>query len=118
MTTPPDLHRAFALRSADDCLALYEDWAASYDAGFAEGMEYRLPAHVAAAFLTAGGGGPVLDVGAGTGLLGAALRAQGFGGAIDGLDLSPAMLAAAGEKRVYRALWRADVTRPVVTAAS
>jgi hypothetical protein len=41
-------------------------------------MEYRLPAHVAAAFVSAGGTGPVLDVGAGTGLLAEALRAQGF----------------------------------------
>jgi SAM-dependent methyltransferase len=111
-----DLNRAFALRSADDCRALYDAWAASYDAGFAEGMDYRLPAHVAAAFLAAGGTGPVLDVGAGTGLLAAALRAQGLDGDIDGIDLSPAMLAAAGAKRLYRALVAADVTRPLTLA--
>jgi SAM-dependent methyltransferase len=109
----PDLHAAFALRTPGDCLRLYRDWAASYDAGFAAGMDYRLPAHVAAAFLAGGGTGPVLDVGAGTGLVGAALRALGFTGQIDGVDLSPQMLDQAREKQVYRDLFEADITRPL-----
>ncbi|MCA3445460.1 MAG: class I SAM-dependent methyltransferase [Rhodobacter sp.] len=109
----PDLHAAFALRTPGDCLRLYRDWAASYDAGFAAGMDYRLPAHVAAAFLAGGGTGPVLDVGAGTGLVGAALRALGFTGQIDGVDLSPQMLDQAREKQVYRDLIEADITRPL-----
>jgi SAM-dependent methyltransferase len=109
----PDLHAAFALRTPGDCLRLYRDWAASYDAGFAVGMDYRLPAHVAAAFLAGGGTGPVLDVGAGTGLVGAALRALGFTGQIDGVDLSPQMLDQAREKQVYRDLIEADITRPL-----
>ena len=45
----------------------------------------------------------ILDAGAGTGLLGAALRDRGFR-TLDGLDLSPAMLAEAGRKCVYRSL--------------
>ena len=109
----PDLHAAFALRTPGDCLRLYRDWAASYDAGFAAGMDYRLPADVAAAFLAGGGTGPVLDVGAGTGLVGAALRALGFTGQIDGVDLSPQMLDQAREKQVYRDLIEADITRPL-----
>jgi SAM-dependent methyltransferase len=107
------LHAAFALRTPGDCLRLYRDWAASYDAGFAAGMDYRLPADVAAAFLAGGGTGPVLDVGAGTGLVGAALRALGFTGQIDGVDLSPQMLDQAREKQVYRDLIEADITRPL-----
>lgn len=106
-----DLNDAFALRSPEDCLRLYRDWSRDYDAGFAAGMDYRLPAHVAAAFMAAGGAGPVLDVGAGTGLLAEALRGMGFPGEIDGIDLTPEMLARAGEKGVYRALVEADVTR-------
>lgn len=110
-----DLDNAYALNGPDDCRRLYADWAASYDAGFAADMEYRLPAHVAAAFLAHGGGAaaPVLDVGAGTGLLAAALRDHGFAGAIDGVDLSPEMLALAGEKRLYRRVFAADITRPL-----
>jgi len=105
---------AYALDGQDACLRLYADWAQSYDAGFAAAMEYRLPAHVAAAFLAAGPpAGPVLDVGAGTGLCAAALRAQGFAGPIDGVDLSQEMLDVAAAKGVYRTLHRADVTRPL-----
>ena len=61
----PDLSGALTLTGPEACLAHYRAWAASYDSGFAEGMDYLLPAHVAAAFLAAGGGSPVLDVGAG-----------------------------------------------------
>jgi SAM-dependent methyltransferase len=111
--TEPDLHAAFALRTPQDSLRLYRDWAESYDAGFAAEMDYRLPAHVAGAFVAAGGAGPVLDVGAGTGLVGAALRGLGWAGKIDGIDLSPQMLDRAREKQVYRDLVEADVTRPL-----
>lgn len=114
MTEPtPDLKAALALRSPEDCLRLYRDWAASYDDDFAAGMEYRLPAHVAGAFVAAGGTGPVLDVGAGTGLLVAALRGLGFAGVADGIDLSEPMLERAREKGIYRSLLCADVTRPL-----
>lgn len=108
-----ELGTAFSIRSPEDCLRVYRDWAASYDAGFAAGMDYLLPAHVAGAFLAAGGRGPVLDVGAGTGLLADALRAQGFAGAVDAIDLSPEMLAQAEAKGIYRALHRGDITRPL-----
>ena len=39
--TEPDLHAAFALRTPEDCLRLYRDWAESYDAGFAAEMDER-----------------------------------------------------------------------------
>ncbi len=45
----------------------------------------------------------ILDAGAGTGLLGVALRERRFT-SLDGLDLSPAMLAEAERKGVYRSL--------------
>jgi SAM-dependent methyltransferase len=45
----------------------------------------------------------ILDVGAGTGLLGVALTEHGFA-RLDGLDLSPAMLAVAKQKEIYDAL--------------
>lgn len=107
------LDSAYSIASREDCLRVYGEWAGTYDDGFAAGMDYRLPAHVAAAFLSAGGEGPVLDVGAGTGLLAVALTELGFRDEIDGLDLSPAMLARAGEKGIYRSLLQADITRPL-----
>jgi SAM-dependent methyltransferase len=109
----PDLTSALALRGTDDTLRLYRDWAASYESGFVADMGYRLPAHVAGAFLAAGGAGPVLDVGAGTGLLAASLRDAGFAAPIDGLDLSPEMLAVAAGKGIYRDLTAADITQPL-----
>lgn len=109
-----DLDKAYALNGPEDCVRLYADWAASYDAGFAADMDYRLPAHGAAAFLSHGGGaGPVLDVGAGTGLLAAALRDRGLTAGIDGIDLSPDMLALARKKGLYTRLVAADVTQPL-----
>ena len=108
-----DLNAAFALSSPEDCARLYADWAASYDTGFAAGLDYRLPAHVAAAFLAHGGTGPVLDVGAGTGLLAGHLRDMGFAGEVDAADLSPEMLQAARAKGLYRSLFQADITRPL-----
>jgi SAM-dependent methyltransferase len=104
---------ALQLAGPEACLAHYRDWAASYDTGFAEGMQYLLPAHVAAAFIATGAAGPVLDVGAGTGLLAERLRDMGFKGEIDAVDFSPEMLALAGEKRLYSGLFRADITRPL-----
>ena len=106
----PGLDAAYALRTPDDSVRLYRDWAASYDDGFAVAMGYQLPEAVAAAFAAAGGGGPVLDVGAGTGLLAEALARRGIG-PLDGIDISAEMLAAAQQKGVYRRLTRADLTR-------
>ena len=107
------LKGALALTGPEACLAYYRDWAASYDTGFATRMEYLLPAHVAAAFMGTGAPGPVLDVGAGTGLLADRLREMGFAGQIDGVDFSPDMLTRAGQKQLYAALIQADITRPL-----
>jgi predicted TPR repeat methyltransferase len=83
------LKGALELTGPEACLAYYRDWAASYDQGFATEMQYLLPAHVAAAFLGSRGQGPVLDVGAGTGLLAESLRQMGFEDEIDAVDSRP-----------------------------
>lgn len=108
-----DLKGALALAGPEECLAYYRNWAATYDGGFAAEMDYRLPAHVAAAFLATGAGGPVLDVGCGTGLLAENLRRMGFSGEIDGADFSPEMVEVAAGKGIYTRLLRADITMPV-----
>ncbi|RYI16127.1 MAG: class I SAM-dependent methyltransferase [Acetobacteraceae bacterium] len=107
------LKGALGLTGPEACLAYYRDWAASYDNGFASEMQYLLPAHVAAAFMGAKGEGPVLDVGAGTGLLAESLLQMGFSGPIDAVDFSVEMLERAAEKRIYAGLFQADITRPL-----
>lgn len=105
----PDLDQAYALKTPDDNRRLYADWADTYDSDFARRMAYRLPDLVASAFT---GVGPVLDVGAGTGLLGQALAERGVG-PVDGIDISPRMLAIARGKDIYRNLILADLTQPL-----
>ncbi|MEL7181411.1 MAG: methyltransferase domain-containing protein [Pseudomonadota bacterium] len=112
MGQTPDVDDAYAMSSPDEVKDLYRAWSHSYDAVFSEGQGYQLPREVATAFVAAGGTGPVLDVGAGTGLVGTALRGMNIG-TIDGIDLSEDMLQIAGMKNDYRALSVGDVTRPL-----
>lgn len=104
----PQLADALALTSPEDNIRLYRDWARSYDEGFAAAQEYRLPDIVADAFAAGGGVGPVLDFGAGTGLVGERLARHGIAPA-DALDLSAEMLAVAAQKRVYRRLFQGNI---------
>jgi predicted TPR repeat methyltransferase len=55
---------------------------------------------------------PGIDLGCGSGVLGLALRACGWPGPLDGLDLSPGMLELARASGCYRHLWRANVLAP------
>ncbi len=112
MADDPDLNDAYALSSKQEVKALYRTWAHSYDTGFNDGQGYQLPREVALAFVAAGGVGPVLDVGAGTGLVGSHLRAMNVG-PIDGIDLSDDMLKVANMKGDYRGLFSGDVTKPL-----
>jgi len=104
----PDLGDAYALETSEDVRRLYADWAATYDSGFAVEMDFHLPRLVADEFLWAKGSGPVLDFGCGTGLCGARLADLGIG-PVDGVDLSPEMLAVAARKEVYRTLIEGDI---------
>jgi len=103
-----DLDSAYTLDGPDENRELYAAWAKSYDDDFAREMDYRLPDLVAQRFVHAGGVGPVLDLGAGTGLCGAALANLGVVG-IDGTDISEEMLDVAQDKQVYDSLFWGDV---------
>ena len=106
MSDDPDLDTAYALETPEDNLRLYRAWAETYDAEFVAGTTYRMPDAVAAAFISAGGGWPCLDVGCGTGAVAERLPANGI---VDGVDLSPEMLAVAARKGLYRALFEANL---------
>lgn len=108
MKNMPALDSAFAVTSKDDVKALYAKWASTYDAGFGQAQGYQVPREVVHAFLGAGGTGPVLDVGAGTGLVGEGLKATGVE-PVDALDLSPDMIEVARVKDVYRTLTVGDL---------
>jgi SAM-dependent methyltransferase len=97
----PQLKDAYALKTPDDSRRLYADWARDYDKEFARKSDYRLHIHTARTFADAGGTGPVLDVGAGTGLCGEVLVDLGIG-PIDAADISGEMLAIAMRKDIYR----------------
>ena len=105
----PNLEGAYALETPDDSVRLYAEWADSYDATFADAMDYRMPQIVGMIFAEVGmGKSPVLDVGAGTGLLAEAMPVRGA--EIDALDISPEMLAVAAGKGVYRKTIEGDLT--------
>ena len=66
----PNLNLAYSLETVQDNRKLYAAWANDYEDDFASALDYVLPNRVAQIFLDMGGTGPVLDVGAGTGLAG------------------------------------------------
>lgn len=108
MPKTPNLDAAYSLKTPQDSVRLYRDWADTYDTGFAAENDYRLHLHVARAFAGIGGTGPVLDIGAGTGLCGAALRELGVA-PVDATDISPEMLDVARGKNIYRELFAGDI---------
>ena len=112
MAEKPSLDAAYTLKSADDNLALYADWATTYDDSFAQAMDFLMPSQVAEAFRKKGGTGPVLDAGAGTGLVADQLLKLGSI-EIDAFDLSPDMLRVAGAKGLYRQTFAGDLTKPL-----
>ncbi|MDB4111062.1 methyltransferase domain-containing protein [Yoonia sp.] len=112
MAKNPNVDDAYAMSSPEEVKALYRTWSHSYDVVFSDSQGYQLPRKVAAAFVGAGGMGPVLDVGAGTGLVGGLLRRMNIKD-INGIDLSEDMLDVARMKGDYRGLYAGDVTQPL-----
>lgn len=102
-----NLDGAYNIRTPDDSVKLYRGWASTYDQTFADAHGYLSPQHVAQAFREQGGQGPVLDIGAGTGLVAEALGDI----EIDAIDISQDMLDVAGQKGLYRNRSCADLTQ-------
>lgn len=108
MSDNAKLDQAYALNTPEDSVALYGDWATTYDTDFIDQSGYQLHLEVAKAFAVSGGTVPVLDMGAGTGACGQML-AQLDIGPIDGTDISPQMLEVAQTKGVYQTLFVGDI---------
>lgn len=88
----------------------YDAWAKDYDKDVME-SGYLGPSLLAHDLISVPETRPttVLDVGCGTGLSGLALKTLGVD-VIDGVDLSPEMLAEAKKKDVYHGLYEADLS--------
>ena len=104
------LERAYALKTPGEAKALYADWAMSYDQHLEQGLNYIAPACIAQTLVNvlADRTASILDIGCGTGLVGAYLVGQGYS-AIDGLDFSSEMLSQARSKRIYQKLLSGDL---------
>lgn len=103
-----DLDRAYQIDGPDDARRHYGAWAETYDAEFGAGWGYVAPREIAAIYCAEMGEGhqPVLDAGAGTGLL-----AENMAGVdIDAIDITPEMLAKAEAKGLYRRRILGDLT--------
>lgn len=96
------LGAVYGAKSPQELASAYDEWAASYDSDMGE-VGYRHPA-VGLALLTRhlpAGSQPILDAGAGTGLIGELLGTVGYP-VVDALDASPGMLEIARPKNAYR----------------
>lgn len=84
----------------------YSAWAPAYEATVLDLMDLRLMERLGSVDFAAAG--EVLDLACGTGRVGAWLASR-TAGAVDGADLTPAMLEKARARGVYRRLLLADV---------
>ncbi|KAL9036184.1 MAG: hypothetical protein Q9180_004440 [Flavoplaca navasiana] len=116
MSTQVYLAQARASPNAQDCMALYDKWAATYNKEVGdEKQNYVAPVLVAQVALQSSKNparSVILDAGCGTGLVGQALAIGGVK-SIDGLDLSGPMLMEAKKTGAYRNLAQADMNRRI-----
>jgi predicted TPR repeat methyltransferase len=100
------LGAVYQAKRPEEVAALYDGWADTYDAEMAM-AGYRHPS-ICLALLARHlprGAAPLLDAGAGTGLIGEWLGIMGYPH-VEALDISEGMLAKAAAKGVYTALHR------------
>ena len=99
--------------SIDALIQGYDAWATTYDQDVRD-LGYRTPQHVAdvVGHHIEDRGAHLLDVGAGTGLLGEALYQRGFRHLM-GMDASHGMLTQAARKGIYRLLCRMMLGAPL-----
>lgn len=105
------LDDAYSVESPDDNIKLYRDWADTYESEFVATRGYVYPRKIAELYARHAlpTDSPVLDVGAGTGLVAEALVRQ-TSEPIDGIDISEEMLNVSRSKGIYRNVIKADLT--------
>ncbi len=93
-----------AAKTTADVQAVYDTWSTNYDQNLAD-MGYVAPLNAAKTFYPhhPNHDAKIMDAGCGTGLVGVALKVLGYT-TIDGVDLSPEMLAIAQKTNAYQTL--------------
>jgi SAM-dependent methyltransferase len=104
------VRRARSISSVDEAAALYRDWASTYDDDVFGTLAFTGSRRIAEllAESLADRTQPVIDLGCGTGAVGRRLAQLGVS-TVDGVDLSPEMLAVAAATGAYRNLSVADL---------
>ena len=105
---------AYSLITPKDSIKLYKKWAQTYDEDFALSSNYLSPKKISSFFNkhSRTTDTPILDVGAGTGLVGEFLYRTG-NKKIIGIDISSEMLEQAKLKKCYSLLVKGDVTKKI-----
>ncbi len=113
------LDDAYSLKTPQDNKNLYAKWAATYESDFVANQGYQHPKVIAELFdAHLPDLNTVVDIGTGTGLVGQYLSNLRPGLIIDGIDISPEMLAEASKKKIYRNLYERDLTKSVENVAA
>ena len=102
--------RARSLSSVDEAVKLYGEWASTYDDDVFGELGFTGSARIAdlLASVLPDPDQPVVDLGCGTGAVGRRLAELGAT-TIDGIDLSPEMIAIAARTGAYRSLTVGDL---------
>lgn len=116
MTTsrnPAWLDKVYNAQDKEELAAGYDAWAQEYDRDVTS-VGYMIPAATNGfvARYTQPGDGPLLDAGAGTGLMGEMLQLLGYKDIV-AFDLSSGMLEQARKKQVYRELHQMALGEPL-----
>jgi predicted TPR repeat methyltransferase len=98
------LQKVYSAKDNRDLKEAYDQWAEKYDA-HVTAFGYNIPAVAAGLFgkYVTPETTPILDAGAGTGLMGSILDALGYREQV-GIDISAGMLCKANERNVYKHL--------------
>ena len=112
------LENAYKLSTPEDNEDYYDAFASCYDTDFADALGWHYPVAIVAAYRDAAtkADTPIADIGCGTGLVASALnfpREQ-----VDGIDISPEMLRVSEEKKLYRSLYKVDLTKSLNVIAN
>ena len=112
MSSKKGLNDAYSVKTPEDNIKLYKVWASSYDDDFAKKNDYRSPVLISKYYEKYSNKNdvPVLDVGAGTGLIAEVMNKKNTID-IDAIDISPEMLESAKSKNCYNKLIEADLTK-------
>ena len=107
-------NEAYSVKTPEDSIELYKKWAKTFDSDFALSSNYVSHIKISSFFkkYARNTDAPILDVGAGTGLVGKCLN-KIDNKIIIGIDISPEMLEKAKLTGCYSSLIEEDVTKKI-----